>query len=75
MQRRRPHGLGKGAVINYSQYMLIQIKNQKGFGMKLFQNLFGYKLTYPYRISFYWQSLIAEFLQHDIGAEPSEMPL
>lgn len=54
----------------------IQIKkNQKGFGMKLFQNLFGYKLTHPYRISFYCQSLIAEFLQPGIGAEPSEMPL
>lgn len=43
--------------------------------MKLFQNLFGYKLTHPYRMSFYLQSLIAEFLQLGIGAEPSGMPL
>lgn len=43
--------------------------------MQLFQILFGYKLTHPYRISFHFQSLIAEFLQLGIGAEPSGMPL
>ncbi|WP_251436375.1 hypothetical protein [Peribacillus simplex] len=51
------------------------IKNQKGFGMKRFRNLFVYKLKHPYRMYFFLQSLIAEFLQLGIGAEPSGMPL
>ncbi|SIQ41900.1 hypothetical protein SAMN05878482_1011171 [Peribacillus simplex] len=64
---------GPWSTILYTCF--IQIKNQKGFGMKPFQNLFGYKLTHPFRISFHFQSLIAEFLQLGIGAELSGMPL
>ncbi|CAH0215070.1 hypothetical protein SRABI134_02328 [Peribacillus sp. Bi134] len=63
------------AVICSLYLLQIQLKNQKGFGMKPFRNLFVYKLKHPYRMRFFLENLIAEFLQLGIGAELSGMPL